>query len=66
MPMYTYKCSKCDAPATDYLVKISDPIPACRVCGSVHQEKQLATNTGHCLMGYGWHKPGMSTKRVGS
>lgn len=66
MPLYTYKCSKCDAPATDYLVKFSDPIPPCKNCMSTEQVKQLSTNTGHCLMGYGWHKNGMSTRRVGS
>lgn len=65
MPMYGYKCNNCGAQA-DYLVKISDPIPPCKQCASVDQEKQLSTGTGICLMGYGWSKPGMSSKKVGS
>lgn len=64
MPMYTYKCTKCDAPAADYLVKFNDPVPACKNCASVEQEKQLATNTGFCLMGYGWTKNGMNAGKV--
>jgi len=58
--MYTYKCENCDAPATDYLVKFNDPIPACRACGSTDQAKQISANTSFCLMGKDWSEPGMS------
>lgn len=60
MPMYTYKCTQCEAPQTDYLVKFRDPVPPCRACGSIAQEKQLSTGTAACLMGYGWTKGGMN------
>lgn len=60
MPIYTYQCLKCDAPQTDYLVKFSDPVPACRACNSTEQEKQVSTGTATCLMGYGWTSPGMN------
>lgn len=66
MPIYTYKCTEplCNAPASDYLVKFSDPVPPCRSCGSVDQAKQIAQNTGFCLMGYGWTKNGMNAGKV--
>lgn len=67
MPIYGYKCSDCGNEA-EYLVKLSatEP-PACKNCGKVDtQEKQLSTGTGFCLMGHGWYKNGMSSKRVGS
>lgn len=63
MPMYSYKCDKCGHEA-DYLVKFSDPIPPCKNCASVEQTKQMSTGTAFCLMGYGWTKTGMNSKKV--
>lgn len=63
--MYTYTCKTC-MKTDDYLVKFNDPIPACKQCAdSSHQEKQLSAGTGFCLMGYGWTKNGMNSKKVG-
>lgn len=62
MPIYSYKCDKCGH-QEDYLVKVSDPVPQCKECGSDEQTKQLSTNTGFCLMGYGWSKNGMNAPK---
>jgi len=59
MPLYTYKCCKCST-VDDYLVNFSAPVPPCKKCGNASQEKQVSQNTGFCLMGYGWSKPGMT------
>lgn len=64
MPLYGYTCTTCEK-SDDYLVKMNDPVPACKQCGLPdHQEKQLSTGTGFLLMGYGWSKNGMNSKRV--
>lgn len=67
MPIYTYKCSDCGT-VYDKLMRLSDSAPTCEQCGAEpsHQEKQLSTGTGFCLMGYGWHRPGMSASKGGS
>jgi putative FmdB family regulatory protein len=66
MPLYTYQCQVCPAPEADYLVKFSDPIPPCKECGSIEQEKKLSTGTAFCLMNFGWSKNGMNSKKVGN
>lgn len=63
MPIYTYKCSECDN-VDDYLVKTSDPVPPCKKCASDKQEKQVSSGA-FCLMGYGWTKSGMNSRKVG-
>lgn len=61
MPLYEYKCTEPDCQATcEKLVKFSDPTPDCPVCGKQSLEKLLSTGSSFCLMGYGWHRPGMS------
>ena len=63
MPIYAYSCNSCNSQA-DYLVKFDDPIPPCKECGTVDQSKLLSTGTAMCLMGHGWTKNGMSSKKV--
>lgn len=63
MPIYGYKCEKCDH-VEDYLVKSSDPVPACKNCGSTEQEKEISSGA-FLLMGYGWSKNGMNSRKVG-
>lgn len=61
--MYGYRCSNCGA-ETEKLQKLSDaPLTKCEVCGHETLEKTLSTGTGFCLMGHGWHKPGMTASR---
>ena len=59
MPIYTYACEKCSH-TMDALQKFSDlPLKECPECHEESLVKQLSTGTGFCLMGHGWHKPGM-------
>lgn len=63
MPLYVYKCSKCGHKLEE-LQKFSDePLKKCPKCKKNALEKQLSADTGFCLMGYGWHKPGMSAPK---
>lgn len=60
MPIYAYKCDSCQHDH-EALQKFSDdPLTICPKCGQPALKKQLSTSTGFCLMGYGWHKPGMT------
>lgn len=67
MPIYQYKCSDCGHELEE-LQKFSDePLKECPNCKKEALEKQISTDTGFCLMGHGWHRPGMkagSTKKV--
>lgn len=64
MPIYGYTCQECKESA-DYLMKMSDPVPPCKVCGKAEaQVKQLSTGTAFLLLGYGWSKNGMNSKKV--
>jgi len=59
MPIYEYKCKKCDH-KFDKLQKISDePLTQCPECKKGSLEKLISTG-GICLMGHGWANPGMS------
>lgn len=59
MPIYGYKCKECGA-EKDALQKFSDaPLVKCEACGQDGLEKTISTGTGFCLMGHGWHRPGM-------
>jgi putative FmdB family regulatory protein len=63
MPIYGYKCTECGH-QFDKLQKMSDdPLKDCPECNKPALEKQLSTGTGFCLMGYGWHKGGMTASR---
>jgi len=56
MPIYEYKCKKCQK-LFEYLQKFSDdPIEECEQC-SGQLEKQLST-TSFSLKGSGWFKDG--------
>ena len=63
MPIYEYECKECGA-RKEKLQKFSDPpLKECDCCGKEALEKVVSTGTGFCLMGHGWHRPGM---RAGS
>lgn len=64
MPIYQYQCSECGH-QLDELQKFSDdPLTVCPECKKVTLEKQVATNTAFCLMGYGWSSPGFTGART--
>lgn len=59
MPIYSYRCTGCGA-ELDKLQKLSDaPLTLCPECGKESLTKVLSANTGFCLMGHGWSRPGM-------
>jgi putative FmdB family regulatory protein len=59
MPLYDYKCSKCNA-VKEVLKKASEADPTkCDECGEEALEKLISQGTGFVLMGYGWERPGM-------
>lgn len=64
MPIYEYKCNECNT-TSEYLVKVSDPIPKCKKCESSNQEKLISSDTGVVFMGHGWTSPGMSKVSIG-
>jgi putative FmdB family regulatory protein len=61
MPIYEFKCENCGH-SLEKLMKSSDPFPT--TCPECEQEnvlkKQMSTNTGFLLKGYGWHRNGLS------
>lgn len=60
MALYDFKCSECGH-EIEVLQKMSDPYPTtCPNCGKETLEKQISKNTGFCLMGGSWYKPGMT------
>jgi putative FmdB family regulatory protein len=53
MPVYEYKCTKCNK-KFEVMQKISaDPLTVCSSCGG--ELKKLITNTSFVLKGTGWH-----------
>ncbi|MBI5099464.1 MAG: zinc ribbon domain-containing protein [Nitrospirae bacterium] len=53
MPVYEYKCTKCDK-KFEVMQKITeDPLTVCSSCGGVL--KKLITNTSFVLKGSGWY-----------
>ncbi len=53
MPIYEYKCTKCNQ-QFEVMQKMSDaPITNCSVCGG--ELKKLITNTSFVLKGSGWY-----------
>lgn len=63
MPIYAYKCSECGHELEELQKFSDDPLKVCPNCEKEALEKQVSTDTGFCLMGRGWHRPGM---RAGS
>ncbi len=60
MPIYEYRCQNCGE-KIEKLQKFSDdPLKHCDKCDTDGLEKVISSGTGFCLMGYGWHKNGMS------
>lgn len=60
MAIYEFKCQACDH-QFEVMQKMSDPYPTvCPECGKEELKKLMSSNTGFVLMGYGWHKNGMS------
>tara|TARA_B100000427_G_scaffold37662_1_gene27290 strand:+ start:1666 stop:2019 length:354 start_codon:yes stop_codon:yes gene_type:complete len=55
MPIYVYKCTKCNS-KTEELQKFTDPpLTVCNVCGGFI-EKQTAQRGAFHLKGSGWYK----------
>lgn len=53
MPIYEYKCTKCNK-KFEVMQKISsDPLKVCESCGG--ELKKLITNTSFVLKGTGWY-----------
>jgi len=53
MPIYEYKCTKCNE-QFDAIQKFSDaPLKKCKSCGG--KLKKLITNTSFVLKGSGWY-----------
>ncbi|RJR22782.1 MAG: zinc ribbon domain-containing protein [Nitrospiraceae bacterium] len=53
MPIYEYKCTKCNQ-QFEIMQKISDePLTQCSSCGG--EVKKLITNTSFVLKGSGWY-----------
>ncbi len=54
MPIYEYKCLKCDE-VHEVMQKFSDePLSTCPTCGG--QLKKLISNSSFILKGTGWYK----------
>lgn len=54
MPIYDYKCEKCEK-VQEHLVKNSEVTPPCKHCGAINQlTRQVSTGTNFKLVGGGW------------
>lgn len=62
MPLYEYTCTECNVDH-EVLQKFSDPTPTCPACGKDGLQKRVSTGSAFCLMGYGWHRAGMSVSK---
>lgn len=58
MPIYRYRCPKCQA-TREVMAKMSDPAPACVECGAEPMVKAVA-RTAFKLKGGGWYAQGYS------
>lgn len=55
MPIYEYRCEKCQA-ETEVMQKVSDPAPAtCATCGATNSLSRLMSRTSFQLKGGGWY-----------
>lgn len=56
MPIYKYKCKKCDK-VTEKIQSFEAPPPKCKNC-NIDLEKLIANKGGFILKGNGWFKTG--------
>lgn len=55
MPIYEYKCEKCEL-ETEHLQNIDDDAPRCEICGRVL--KKIVSLSTFFLKGTGWSEDG--------
>lgn len=53
MPIYVFRCKKCDR-AQEHLLGVDDPPPPCDECGEDALEKQLTAPTFRFERSVGW------------
>lgn len=53
MPIYDYKCDKCEK-SQEQIVKNSEVEVKCKYCGHTKMTRQVSTGTNFKLMGRGW------------
>lgn len=60
MPMYDYKCIKCEQDFEYFHATSDDKVPECPHCETktLEHEKQISKATSHILKGRGWYKDG--------
>lgn len=59
MAIYEYGCTECGH-KFEKMQKMSDAkLTTCPECNKESLEKLMSTNTGFCLMGNGWTRPGL-------
>lgn len=62
MPIYEYRCEKCGH-QLEKIQKFSDePLTTCPNCDEESLQK-LISQGNFCLLGYGWHNPGLHASR---
>lgn len=59
MPIFEHECEDCGK-SDDYLMKFSDPAPACKSCGSEKTVRKVSTGTDFRLKGSGWYETSKS------
>ena len=56
MPIYEYKCSKCNE-VFEHFERIRDePLQTCLKCGSVNTISKIISSSGFRLSGTGWYE----------
>jgi putative FmdB family regulatory protein len=56
MPLYSYKCNKCNE-ITEALQKFSDdPLTICEKCNSIDSLEKIISNTSFRLKGKDWFR----------
>ena len=65
MPIYEYKCSKCNE-VFEHFERISDePLQTCLKCGSVNTISKIISSSGFRLSGTGWYETDFkNTKKI--
>lgn len=63
MPIYPYKCIKCEHLWDEFILRSDDELPErCPKCDSLEIKKTIG-KTSHSLKGGGWYKDGYSKKK---